>query len=117
MSVFDEEFKTVLNRFLNNKSLTARFLQYNHKSVCQRPCADCPERHKRVYENGKHVKLPAHPHCDCYYKNVKTKPLGSISNKQPAPDVWLKMFGKLPDYYITKQEAVKTYGWEKGKNT
>lgn len=33
-----------------------------------------------------------------------------------APDVYLKRYGKLPDYYITKQEAMEKYGWSKGKN-
>jgi len=41
---------------------------------------------------------------------------GSISNKGfRAPDVYLKAYGKLPDYYITKEEAYKL-GWEPGKN-
>ena len=34
-----------------------------------------------------------------------------------APDVYLKKYGKLPDYYITKEEAIEKYGWKKGKNT
>ena len=34
-----------------------------------------------------------------------------------APDVYLKKYGRLPDYYITKEEAGKKYGWIQGKNT
>lgn len=117
MSVFDDLFRNILDRFLNEKQLTAEFLQYHHRSICGTPCRDCPERDKRLYKNGEHVKLPAHPHCDCYYTNVETKPLGSISSRQPSPDVWLKLYGKLPDYYITKEEAKKQYGWIPGKNT
>lgn len=115
MNVIDDLFKTILDRFLNEKDLTAEYLQYHHLSRCAIPCKDCPERDKRIYKNGEHIRLPAHPHCDCKYTNVETKPLGSISQRQPAPDVWLKKYGKLPDYYITKEEAEKL-GWKKGKD-
>lgn len=117
MKLNDLLFKTILDRFLNEEKLTAEYLQYHHKSSCAIPCRDCPERDKRIYKNGEHVRLPAHPHCDCFYTNVETKPMGSISQRQPAPDVWLKMYRKLPDYYITKEEAATKYGWNSSKNT
>jgi len=115
MSLDDLLFKSVLDKFLKEKSLTAEFLQYHHNSTCALPCRDCPERDKRIFKNGEHVRLPVHPNCDCFYTNVETKPLGSISQRQPSPDVWLKNYGKLPDYYITKEEAEKL-GWQKGKD-
>ena len=31
--------------------------------------------------------------------------------------VWLKEYGILPDYYITKQEAIEKYGWNSRRNT
>ena len=111
------DFNAFFRRILNNK-LDAKFLQYHHMGVCQYPCDDCPERDKRVYKNGFHVKVPAHPHCDCYYKNVVTKKVGTISELGVnGPDSHLKMFGELPDYYITKQEAKEKYGWDSSKNT
>ena len=117
MSLDDSVFKTILDQFLNQNNLNAEYLQYHHKNTCTTPCNDCPERDKRIYKNGEHIRLPVHPHCDCYYTNVETKPLGSISQKQPSPDVWLKLYGKLPDYYITKEEAMEKYGWDSSKNT
>lgn len=115
MSMLDNLFKTILDRFLNEKELTAEYLQYHHRGSCINPCRDCPERDKRIYKNGKHIRLPAHPNCDCFYKNVEIKPHGTISKRQPSPDIWLKHYGKLPDYYITKEEAEKL-GWQKGKD-
>ncbi len=54
--------------------------------------------------------------CDCKYTQVKEQLAGNISKKGiTAPDVYLKAFGKLPDYYITKDEA-KKLGWIRGKN-
>ena len=107
----------VLRKFLHN-TLDARFLQYHHKNLCNTPCPDCPERDKRIYENGTQVELPAHPLCDCFYENVETKKAGTISELGiNGPDAQLKLFGKLPDYYITKQEAEEKYGWDNSKNT
>lgn len=117
MSLDDLLFKSVLDKFLKEKSLTAEFLQYHHNSTCALPCRDCPERDKRIFKNGEHIRLPVHNNCDCFYTNVETKPLGSISQRQPSPDVWLKNYGKLPDYYITKEEAREKYGWNSKRNT
>ena len=117
MNSDDLLFKTILDRVINDKKLTANFLQYHHRGSCATPCRDCPERDKRIYKRGEHIKLPAHPHCDCYYTNVETKPLEKKKKRQPSPDVWIKHYGKLPDYYITKEEAKEKYGWIQGKNT
>lgn len=111
------DFNAFLKKILNKK-LSAKFLQYRHRGSCQTPCVDCPEKDKRVYENGLHVAVPAHPHCDCYYEDVKTKKVGTVSELGiNGPDGYLKMFGELPDYYITKDEAINKYGWDNSKNT
>lgn len=118
MGIFDNLFKTILKRIINDKSYKSQFLQYHHLSSCKVPCDDCPERDNRIYENGFHIRLPAHPNCDCIYTEVKTLAVGTISKKGlESPDVYLKLYGHLPDYYITKEEAVKVYGWKRGKNT
>lgn len=70
-----------------------------------------------IHASNKLHKLPKHPNCDCHYQDVKITPIGSISKRQLSPDVWLKMYGKLPDYYITKEIARTEYGWNPGKNT
>ncbi len=117
MGVLDDLFRNILNRLLSEQKINVRFLQYHHRGSCKTPCMDCPSRDKKIYQTGQHIFLPAHPHCDCYYSEVETLPAGSISEKQPSPDVWLKMYGKLPDYYITKEEAITKYGWNSNKNT
>lgn len=106
MGVLDYIKDKVLGK-IKTKSI-ARFLQYQHSGNCETPCPDCPPRHNRIYENGMEVKLPAHFGCDCHYNDVLEQPAGSISNKGIlAPDVYLKAYGKLPNYYITKEEAAK----------
>ena len=84
-------------------------------------CFTCESNHLRVFENN--VSKPKigkdnHPFCECFYEDVEQKSVGSISNKGiQSPDVYLKAYGKLPDYYITKEEAKEKYGWIQGKNT
>ena len=84
-------------------------------------CFTCESNHLRVFENN--VSKPKigkdnHPFCECFYEDVEQKSVGSISNKGiQSPDVYLKAYGKLPDYYITKEEAKEKYGWVQGKNT
>lgn len=102
---------------LKRVKYTSKFLQYHHIGICNKPCEDCSYRDRRIYENGNHVELPAHILCDCKYTEVKEQPAGYISKKGiTAPDVYLKAFGKLPDYYITKDEAKSKYGWSPGKD-
>ena len=117
MGIFDRLYQRATGLFSLRAMPATKFVQYHHLGRCKTPCADCPPRDKRVYENGKHVVLPAHPNCDCFYTGVESVALGSISVTQPAPDVWLKNYGILPEYYITKQEATEKYGWNSRRNT
>lgn len=100
------------------------YKQYLHKGECiSGPCGDsnikddlcCAPFIWCVHASNALHKLPKHPNCDCYYQNLETLSIGTISDRQPSPDVWLKLFGKLPDYYITKEQAQKL-GWRKGKD-
>ncbi len=114
MGVLDNIKERIKHIF--NKS-NADFLQYIHVGSCNSPCIDCPKRNLKIYQNGEEIFLPAHPRCDCRYRDIETKQVGSISKKGlQAPDVYIKAFGKLPDYYITKKEAIEKYGWSRGKD-
>ena len=110
-------FQTILAKLFNHSN--AKFVQYIHQGNCEHPCADCPPKHKRIFENNNSkpkVGWINHPHCDCRYRDVETMKVGTVSNKGiTSPDVYLKAYGHLPDYYITKDEARKL-GWKEGKN-
>ena len=112
-----DEFRNLLYKLLYvNKT---DFVQYHHIGTCSNPCMDCFNKDKRIFENNNQkppVGLANHPHCHCFYTNVPTKRAGEISNKGIlAPDVYLKTYGHLPAYYITKEEATEL-GWSPGKN-
>jgi len=125
MNMFEKE--DILTQVLQTiKNEDVFYKQYLHKGVCKSgPCGDkggtsndmcCSPFIWCIHASNQLHKLPKHPHCDCFYQEIKTIPIGLISNRHPSPDLWLQMFGKLPDYYITKKEA-ESLGWKKGKNT
>lgn len=125
MGIFDK-YNDFVKSYLNksqNLSRT-RFIQYIHNLFdfdVKFHCKDCIFNDKRIFENDETCPLVGednHPNCHCYYENVESLLTGSISIMgELAPDVYLKKHGKLPDYYITKQEAIEKYGWNARRNT
>ena len=120
MSILDT-IQAKLKRMFSGEQLEsgAQFLQWFHKNMTKTHCFTCTSNHQRIFENTQ--DKPAigkynHLLCECYYKDVEQKSVGSISNKGIlSPDVYLKAYGILPDYYITKEEA-RALGWSEGKN-
>ena len=118
-----EDIKSKLKRIFGGETYDSgsQFLQWKHRNMRRTHCFDCQSNHLRIFANDESKPLIGrynHPFCECFYDDVEQKSVGSISNKGlQAPDVYLKAFGKLPDYYITKEEAKKEYGWKQGKNT
>lgn len=120
MSVLDKIQGKLKKIFSGNKNESnAPFVQWIHKNIAKTHCFTCTSNHQRIFENNDDkptIGADNHPFCECYYADVEQKSVGSISSKGIlAPDVYLKAYGKLPDYYITKEEAMKL-GWKQGKN-
>lgn len=99
-----------------------KFYQYHHLGNCEEPCDDCIIKDKCIF-NEIDDEIPpvgenGHPNCDCYYTEIEKLKAGSISKYgEFAPDVYLKNNGKLPNYYITKEEAENKFGWNPRRNT
>lgn len=56
-----------------------------------------------------------HPNCSCRLERMEAVEAGKATNMgMTGADVWLKYFGELPDYYLTKSDAVKL-GWNRLK--
>ena len=124
MGIFDDANKLVVSYLedeYNDFYDKAEYVQYHHEILAlgvKNHCIDCIDEDKRIYENDgtqPPIEEEKHPNCHCYYRDIETKPVGSISKKgDEAPDVYLKLFGHLPSYYITKDEARKL-GWKPNK--
>ena len=105
-----------------DNGLNTTFVQYIHISRCvTSPCQKCVDNHLRIFLNDSakpKVGNQNHPNCDCMYIPVEEIEIGSISKiGLNAPDIWLRAYGRLPDYYITKNEAETVYGWNSRRNT
>ena len=79
-------------------------------------CTHCKNNHGKIwpiYEETD-VKTPLHPRCRCSVKPMQAIKAGSatISRKSGA-DWMLKYEGKLPERYITEEEAF-SLGWKRG---
>lgn len=77
-------------------------------------CARCRTNHGKIFHIDEKVlhAPPLHENCRCIIKLLKTINAGeATNNKIYGADWYLKHYKRLPDYYITKDEAQKL-GWK-----
>ena len=121
--ILEDAFKSVKNMFsgTSGEEIKTRFCQYIDENNGRDHCLKCMGNRFRIFETRGYkppVGRENHPNCHCYYREIKEMPAGSISKMgMNAPDVWLKAYGMLPDYYIDKKEAMEVYGWNSRRNT
>lgn len=77
-------------------------------------CEDCSKRHGKIFPISEFVP-PMHLFCRCVLTPLPAIASGYATNDSTAgADYWLKEYGRLPNAYITKEEA-KQFGWESKK--
>ena len=77
----------------------------------------CAENHGKIWliTETPNPNPPIHPNCRCTIKQMQTIKAGTATvNGYEGADWTLKYDGILPDYYITKEEALAK-GWKPGK--
>ena len=82
-------------------------------------CIECKYKHGKIYEITEKVlpSPPLHPHCRCTIQRLKSLFVGEATEKGLDGADWhLKYNGKLPKYYISRNNASKL-GWNPRKNT
>lgn len=79
-------------------------------------CQPCAEKHGTIYEvNEIPPDLPMHFFCKCYLAPMRTRTAGTATTMGlNGADAFLVYTGKLPGYYVTKEEA-EDAGWIKWK--
>lgn len=81
-------------------------------------CKFCAEQHGKivsvqVLNNKREVR--AHLNCLCIYVPMRTKKVGTATNMgYGGADVYLVHYGRLPSYYVLKEDAAKA-GWKRWK--
>lgn len=113
MSIFDEIKESVENyfsEFSRQYNQSRRWKEY-HLGPTLTHCPICAERNNKIYEIYNVPGLPEHEKCKCYLSWLKMLYAGTATKlKQNGADYYLRYFNKLPDYYITKEQA-KSLGW------
>ncbi len=67
-----------------------------------------------IYETPD-IEPPLHNHCRCSIISMKSIVSGNATKDGTnGADYWIKHYGKLPDYYTSKQDF-KDAGWHDGK--
>ncbi len=82
-----------------------------------RTCLICRKNHGKIYEIDEFVSPfpPVHPNCRCEIKPLEALFAGNATNEGiNGADWYLKVYGELPDYYITQEQA-ENEGWNPKK--
>ena len=80
-------------------------------------CKQCRSLHGKIYlvDENIHPIPPLHPNCHCLIIPLKAIYVGQATTKgKDGADWWLMLFGELPDYYVSYNEA-KACGWNPHK--
>ena len=94
------------------KSTTYRFW---HSVSDSRRCLDCRKQHGKIYspDTFDPIEPPLHLRCRCRIEWLEARRAGTATKDGlRGADWWLKTFGKLPDYYISEEDAAQK-GWKK----
>ena len=82
-------------------------------------CKYCIDNHGRIFAFDEDTTkyIPAHLFCRCKVEPMRTISAGYATyNGLNGADIHLLYLNKLPDYYITKENA-ENAGWKKEKET
>lgn len=77
-------------------------------------CLECRSRQGQIYtiDEIPAEEPPLHPNCRCKIEIMEAAQAGTASkDKTDGADYWIKYYGKLPDDYVTKDEAL-ALGWK-----
>ncbi len=92
--------------------VSKNWLKWN-TMISRETCISCNENNGRIYAVATPESFlpPLHEYCRCYMTRLPAILAGTATARGTGgADWWLKHYGRLPDYYITKREA-KEKGW------
>lgn len=82
--------------------------------VDSRRCIPCKKMHGKIYFITEKLDKPPplHFNCRCKIKKMIAIQAGlATDNREDGADYWLKEYGRLPDYYVTRKDAWQA-GWK-----
>ncbi len=109
-----DKITKILDNTLQNRKLSGNSSEWLNWEAFFTPgtCTYCKESHGRIIAaNARKDEIPAHGHCGCSWVPMRTKPAGSATTLGFAgADAALMYIGGLPEYYVSKKEAIDA-GW------
>ena len=79
----------------------------------ERRCRSCEEEHGKIISvrEQSNYRVESHPNCRCYLTPLTVIEAGyATKDGINGADCWLYYKHKLPEYYLTKKQAI-TLGW------
>lgn len=77
-------------------------------------CLECATRNGRIYSYDDLIRIgepQLHPNCGCWLERIEAIKAGMATTLGiNGADWWIKYLNRLPNYYISKQQA-KQIGW------
>ncbi len=83
--------------------------------ITPKTCDFCFSQNGVIVPISEEDRPNVHPNCHCEYdKNIAIEAGNATKDGQNGADYWLKHYGRLPDYYVSREEYIKA-GWKSGK--
>lgn len=84
--------------------------------IDEKTCDECFRQHKKIFSRFEHPELFEHKHSFCRCQRISVQGIAAGTATKDGTDEadwWLKYYGRLPDYYITREE-LENLGWSLG---
>ena len=108
------EMSIVPDLFLHGDSIT--FKNWQSAYIDIKTCEECRKKNGKIYDFNAKSYQPEHDRCRCSVIPMRTKQVGTATSKGfDGADAWLMYRNRLPDYYVTKEDA-KAKGYRRNKN-
>ena len=103
------EMSIIPDLFLQGDSIV--FKNWQSAYIDIKTCGECRKKHGKIYDFNAKSYQPEHERCRCSVIPMRTKQVGTATDKGfDGADAWLTYRNRLPDYYVTKEEAA-SFGW------
>ena len=110
------QFKGLLDMYFPETFQNSRW-KYWKAILDLKLCGECRSHHGKIYSANEipDMKPPLHVMCRCEILPMEAiMPGKATKDGENGADYWLTHYGKLPDYYISKEELIEL-GWKGSK--
>lgn len=114
MNVFDDIKDSIVNLFDNTAKKYTKSKKWReyHLGITLNHCFECAKRNNKIYKKRNEPILPEHERCACYLDWLRSVRVGQATLLGVnGADYYFANYSALPDYYLTKEEAVRL-GWK-----